>query len=104
MYFACCDILLTLFSVLYKAGVHFVIIHSDSTKSPVLHLSVIYSLTPCLPATRDQFYAEEGPRGSVANNQTQSPMITQKESKWCLHIHPVSVVILLTLPLIHSLL
>ena len=65
MYFACCDILPLLFSVLYKTGVQFVTIHSDSTQSPVLHLSVIHSPSRCPSATRDLFYADKGPRGSV---------------------------------------
>jgi hypothetical protein len=41
-------------------------LHSDSTQSPVLCLSVIYSLTPCPSATRDLLYADKGPRGSAA--------------------------------------
>jgi hypothetical protein len=45
MYFACCDILPPLFSVLYKTGVHFVTIHSDSTQSPVL--ICLSFATPC---------------------------------------------------------
>jgi hypothetical protein len=46
MYFACCDFLPLLFSVLYKTGVHFVTIHSDSTPSLVL---VCLSFTNSLP-------------------------------------------------------
>jgi hypothetical protein len=74
MYFACCDILPTLFSVLSKTGVHFVTIHSDSTQSPMLCLSVIHSPTPYPPATKDPFYADKGPRGSAAVSQTQRNM------------------------------
>ena len=40
-------------------------LHSDSTQSPVLHLSVIHSPSRCPSATRDLFYADKGPRGSV---------------------------------------
>ena len=48
MYFACCDFLLLVFSVLYKTGVHFVTIHSDSTQSPVcICLSFADSLPIC---------------------------------------------------------
>jgi hypothetical protein len=43
MYFACCEILPPLVSVLYDC-VHFVTIYSDSTQPPVLHLSVIRRL------------------------------------------------------------
>ena len=41
-------------------------LHSDSTQSPVLHLSVIHSQTPCPPATIDPFYADKGSKGSAA--------------------------------------
>ena len=48
MYFACCDFLPLLFSVLYKTGVHFVTIHSDSTQPPVcVCLSLANSLPIC---------------------------------------------------------
>ena len=41
-------------------------LHSDSTQSLVSHLSVIHSLTPCPPVTRDPFYTDKGPKGSAA--------------------------------------
>jgi hypothetical protein len=50
-----------LFSVLYKTGVHFVAIHSDSTHSLLLYL-FCYSPTPCPLATRDPFHADRRPK------------------------------------------
>jgi hypothetical protein len=58
MYLACCDFWPLLFSVLYKTGVHFVTIHSDSTQSCVL---VCLPPTDALPTCpRDRFHTDKG--------------------------------------------
>ena len=61
-----------MFSVLYKTGVHFVTIHSDTTQLLVL-MFVCHSPTPCPPVTRDPFYSDSNQKGSVATFKVTLP-------------------------------
>jgi hypothetical protein len=74
MYFACCDLLPLLFSVLYKTGVHFVTIHSDSTQSRML-VCLSFLQTPCPSAPRDPFHTDKGPRGSAVPGALAKPSL-----------------------------
>jgi hypothetical protein len=65
MYFACCDFLPLLFSVLYKTGVHFVTIHSDFYTISSVDLSVIHRLLAHL-RLETLSTQTKGPRGSAA--------------------------------------
>ena len=46
-------------------------LHSDSTQSPVLCLSVIHSPTSCPPVTRGPFYTDRDQEGSAANQNSK---------------------------------